>query len=261
MSTLTCHRLDLHVGQKCVVSGLDLEIRSGEFWGLMGANGIGKTTLMKSLAGLIAADAGHVALDGAPLCTLPRRAIARRLGMLQQHTAYVFDASVLQTALTGRHPHLGPWDRESSEDIAKARRAIDRMDLGDLEQRSVTGLSGGEARRLAFAALLVQEPEIMLLDEPSNHLDLRHQVTIMSCIGDQVYGDGRLAVAATHDVNLAATYCSHVLLLFGNGEWQAGPAIEILTQSRLERLYQCPVDTIETPAGRRFHPSFDRPST
>jgi iron complex transport system ATP-binding protein len=261
MSTLSCHQLDLHVGQKCVVSGLDLEIRSGEFWGLMGANGIGKTTLMKCLAGLIAADAGHVALDGAPLRTLPRRAIARRLGMLQQHTAYVFDASVLQTALTGRHPHLGPWDRESSDDIAKARRAIDRMDLGGLEQRSVTGLSGGEARRLAFAALLVQEPEIMLLDEPSNHLDLRHQVTIMSCIGDQVYGDGRLAVAATHDVNLAATYCSHVLLLFGNGEWHAGPAIETLTRSRLERLYQCPVDAIETPAGRRFHPSFDRPST
>ena len=135
------------------------------------------------------------------------------------------------------------------------------MDLGSLEGRSVTGLSGGEARRLAFAALLVQEPEIMLLDEPSNHLDLRHQVSIMSCIGDQVYGDGRLAIAATHDVNLAATYCSHVLMLFGDGEWQAGAAIEMLTRSQLKRLYQCPVDSVDTPAGRRFHPSFDRPSS
>jgi len=260
MTSLSCHGLDLSVGRKRIVSGLDLEVTSGQFWGLMGANGIGKTTLMRCLAGLIAADAGHVALDASPIRSIPRRVVARRLGMLQQHTAYVFDASVLQTALTGRHPHLGPWGRESREDIAKARRAIDSMDLGSLENRSVTGLSGGEARRLAFAALMVQEPEIMLLDEPSNHLDLRHQVSIMRSIGNQVYGHGRLAIAATHDVNLAATYCSHVLMLFGDGEWQAGSAIRMLTEDRLERLYQCPVDTVETLAGRRFHPSFDRPS-
>lgn len=260
MTTLSCHGVDIGIGEIRVVDDLDILIEPGQFWGLMGANGIGKTTLMRCLAGLLPTLSGQIALDGCPIRDMPRREVARRLGMLQQHTVYVFDASVLETALTGRHPHLGRWRRETGTDIDKARRAIGRMGLGGLEQRSVTGLSGGEARRLAFAALMVQEPEIMLLDEPSNHLDLKHQVSIMSRIGDEVYGNGRLAVAAMHDVNLAATFCSHVLMLFGQGQWEAGSALEMLTVERLERMYQCPVDSVDTPAGRRFHPAFDRAS-
>jgi iron complex transport system ATP-binding protein len=260
MTRLSCHGLDLEIGGKQVVRGLEWEILPGQFWGLMGANGIGKTTLMKCLAGLLTPATGHVALDGRPILEMSRRSVARRMGMLQQHTDYVFDASVLQIALTGRHPHLGSWQRETPGDLEKALRAIESVDLGGMEGRSVTRLSGGEARRLAFAALLVQEPEIMLLDEPSNHLDLRYQVGIMRRIGDAVYGDARLAVAAMHDVNLAACYCSHVLMLLGEGQWRAGPAIDMLTGDTLERLYGCPVETVETAAGRRFHPSFDNPS-
>lgn len=257
MTSLSCNKIDLGIGGKQVVRQLDMQVLPGQFWGLMGANGIGKTTLMKCLAGLTGPDSGFVALDGEPILDMPRRSVARRMGMLQQQTVYVFDASVLQTALTGRHPHLGAWEREEAGDIEKARRAIRAVGLGGLENRSVTGLSGGEARRLAFAALLVQEPEVMLLDEPSNHLDLRHQVSIMSRIGNEVYGNGNQAVAAMHDVNLSACYCSHILMLFGDGEWNAGPAFDLLTGDNLERLYQCPVDTVETPAGKRFHPAFD----
>lgn len=260
MTALSCHHVDVEIAGTRVVEDLDLVIEAGQFWGLMGANGIGKTTLMRCLAGLRPPERGQVALDGQPLHTVPRRIVARRLGMLQQHTAYVFDASVLEMALTGRHPHLGRWQRETAADVDLARQAIASMGLDQLEQRSVTGLSGGEARRLAFAALMVQAPEIMLLDEPSNHLDLRHQVSIMSRIGDEVYGNRRLAVAAMHDVNLAATFCSHVLMLFGDGRWEAGGALDMLTVERLERMYQCPVESVETPAGRRFHPAFDKPS-
>ena len=260
MTMLSCRGLEVDIAGHLIVRALELEVRSGEFWGLMGANGIGKTTLMRCLAGLSPGKHGHVCIDDRPVRELPRREVAQRLGMLQQHTAYVFDASVLQTALTGRHPHLGPWQRESGLDVGKARDAIASVGLDRLENRSVTDLSGGEARRLAFAALLVQEPEIMLLDEPSNHLDLRHQVSIMSRIGDEVYGNDRLAVAAMHDVNLAATYCSHVLMLFGQGEWEAGTALDMLSVERLQRMYRCPVESVDTPAGRRFHPAFDRTS-
>lgn len=257
MSQLFCTELDLSIGGKQVVRDLDLELAPGQFWGLMGANGIGKTTLMKCLAGLVAPDRGAVSLNGRPLLSVTRKEVARTIGMLQQHTVYVFDASVLQTALTGRHPHLGQWQRESVEDVQRARDEVARVGLDGMEARSVTSLSGGEARRLAFASLLVQDPAIMLLDEPSNHLDLKHQVLIMSTIGDAVYSGQRTAVAATHDVNLAACYCSHVLMLFGDGEWSAGPAPDMFNRARLERLYQCPVEMVETPAGRRFHPSFD----
>lgn len=260
MSLLRCEGLSLSIGAIQVVERLDLEMHPGEFWGLLGANGIGKTTLLRCMAALDEPEAGRVFLQNEPMSSLPRMRIARRVGMLQQHTVYVFDSSVIEAALTGRHPHLGPWSRESREDIEIAEQALGLVGMTGLGERSVTRLSGGEARRLAFATLLVQDPEILLLDEPTNHLDFQHQVRVMRTIGDRVYGSGRLAFTALHDVNLAATYCSHVLMLFGNGEWRAGPAAELLTTEHLERLYQCPVRAVETPDGWRFHPSFTRGS-
>jgi iron complex transport system ATP-binding protein len=255
---LRCEALDAVIGAVTVAQGLEQDFSPGEFWGVLGANGAGKTTLLRHLAGLLEPRAGRVLLHGRALADWPRKALARSLGMMQQHGGYVFDASVLQVALTGRHPYLGPFRRETAEDLELARQAIARVDLDALAERSVTQLSGGEARRLAFATLLVQDPDALLLDEPTNHLDFRHQVRVMRTIGNLVYGRQRLALTALHDVNLAATYCSHVLMLFGGGEWRAGPAPELLTVENLERLYQCPVSAIETPDGRRFHPAFSR---
>lgn len=254
--TLSCSELSVNIANRKIVEALDLTFRPGEYWGVLGANGAGKTTLLRHLAGLSISPKGAVRLQNKCLGEWPRRALARQLGMLQQHTAYVFDASVLEVALTGRHPFLGAFSKESDEDYRRARAATAQVDLGELEQRRVTSLSGGEARRLAFAALLVQDPKVLLLDEPTNHLDFRHQVSIMRTVGDLVYREGRSAVAALHDVNLAATYCSHVLLLFGDGQWEAGTASELLTSERLEKLYQCPVTSLDTQEGRRFHPSF-----
>jgi len=174
--------------------------------------------------------------------------------MLQQHTAYVFDSNVMQIALTGRHPHLGHWQREGPEDMDKALAALTAVGLGGFTDRSVTGLSGGEARRLAFAALLVQEPDIMLLDEPTNHLDLRHQIQIMGMIRNRTVGDGAAAIAALHDVNLAARYCSHVVMLFGQGQWCAGPTSQMLSESSLQRLYGCEVEKLNGSQGPRFYP-------
>jgi len=259
--TLGCDALSVRIGDKWIVRDLTAHFDAGAYWGILGANGSGKTTLLRHFAGLADESRGTVRVGARPIAAWPRRALARHLGMLQQHTAYVFDASVLEVALTGRHPYLGAFRREGPEDRESARKAIAKVDLERLAGRRVTSLSGGEARRLAFAALLVQDPDILLLDEPTNHLDFRHQVRLMRTVGDLVYRDGRSAVAALHDVNLAATYCSHVLLLFGDGKWEAGKATELLTTDRLERLYQCPVSSVETPEGRRFHPSFSVEAT
>ena len=255
MTTLNCQSLDVTIAGTSVCRQLDLELAPGQFWGLLGPNGIGKTTLLKCMAGLTTADAGTVLLEGQLIENLPRRVIARLLGMLQQHTVYVFDASVLETALTGRHPHLGYWEREGANDKQKALEAIIAVDLEGFESRSVTGLSGGEARRLAFASLMVQEPAILLLDEPTNHLDMKHQIRIMDRVETQVSEQQRSDLTALHDVNLAARYCSHILMLFGDGEWQAGPAADLLNRETLEKLYQCPVDSVQTPGGQRFLPA------
>jgi iron complex transport system ATP-binding protein len=254
MSELRCRSLDVRIAGIRVVNKLDLAIRPGEFWGLLGPNGIGKTTLLKCLAGLLEPATGEILLESRPILELPRKVLARHVGMLQQHTVYVFDASVLQTALTGRHPYLGYWEREGPDDLALANEALRSVDLEGFAGRSVTGLSGGEARRLAFASLLVQDPDIMLLDEPTNHLDLRHQVHIMGMIRSRSRGGGRSAFAALHDINLAARYCSHVIMLFGDGDWCAGPAGDMLSETSLERLYHCPVERLDSPNGPRFHP-------
>jgi len=255
ITSLECQSLHVSIADTVICRNLDIKVSPGQFWGLLGPNGIGKTTLLKCMAGLKPPDAGTVTLGSQPIESLPRRAIARLVGMLQQHTVYVFDASVLETAMTGRHPHLAYWEREGAQDKQKALDAIRAVDLEGFESRSVTGLSGGEARRLAFAALIVQEPTIFLLDEPTNHLDINHQIRIMNRVELQVQKQARCAMIALHDVNLAARYCSHILLLFGDGEWQAGPVTELLTPENLERLYQCPVETVETSAGRRFLPA------
>ncbi len=255
MTELACRNLDVRIAGIRVVDELNLAIRPGEFWGLLGPNGIGKTTLLRCLAGLDEAAAGQVLLESRHIDGLPRKLLARHIGMLQQHTVYVFDSSVLQTALTGRHPHLGYWERERPEDVKMASDALKTVDLEGFAERSVTGLSGGEARRLAFAALLVQEPDVMLLDEPTNHLDLRHQVQIMGMIRDHTLQNSRTAIAALHDINLAARYCSHVVMLFGDGNWCAGRTAEMLNEASLEQLYRCPVERLESNNGPRFHPT------
>jgi len=254
MTSLVCQSLDVSIGGKDICHQLDLKLSPGQFWGLLGPNGIGKTTLLKCMAGLSVPDTGKVLLENQSIDKLPRRAVARLLGMLQQHTVYIFDASVLETAMTGRHPHLGYWEREGSQDKQKALDAIRAVDLEGFESRSVTGLSGGEARRLAFASLVVQEPAILLLDEPTNHLDMKHQIRIMNLVEMQTTQEQRSAMIALHDVNLAARYCSHILMLFGDGDWQAGSVDELLSLENLERLYQCPVESVQTSAGKRFLP-------
>ena len=255
MSMLSCKELCVRIAAVDVVEQFDFDLRPGEFWGLLGPNGIGKTTLLKCLAGLDPPLSGQVLLQSRDIRELPRKLLARHIGMLQQHTVYVFDSSVLQTALTGRHPHLAYWQREGAADVSKAEEALDAVDLEGFSKRSVTGLSGGEARRLAFATLLVQEPDILLLDEPTNHLDLRHQIRIMGMIRDSTCSGERSAIAALHDINLATRYCSHVVMLFGNGEWCAGRTADMLSESSLEKLYGCPVERLEGSSGPRFYPA------
>ena len=254
-NTLSCAELSVRIAGVNVVGNLDLAIRPGEFWAMLGPNGIGKKTLLKCLAGLHEPAAGEVLLESRNISGLPRKLLARHIGMLQQHTAYVFDSSVLQTVLTGRHPHLGYWEREGSADIEKARHALAAVDLAGFESRSVTELSGGEARRLAFATLLVQEPDVMLLDEPTNHLDPRPQLKIMWMVREHVQRADGSALAALHDINLAARYCSHVVMLLGNGEWCAGETGAMLDETSLERLYGCPVERLEGSQGPRFNPA------
>lgn len=252
---LATRGLSVEIGGKIVCDGLTVDFGPGQCWAVLGRNGAGKTTLLHTLAGLRPGRAGEVLLDGQPLTALSRRQIARRLGLLPQTHHDPFPARVLETALAGRHPHLAAWQWEGPHDVALARNALARVDLAGLDTRMVDSLSGGERRRLGLATLLTQDPAVFLLDEPVNHLDLHHQVTLLAMLSEAVREEGRTVIMAAHDLNLVSRYCDHVLMLFGDGQTLHGPISQVMTQAQLGRLYGHPIACIETAVGSLYFPT------
>jgi len=233
---LATHRLAVTIAGKSVCRDLDICVRRGECWAVLGRNGAGKTTLLHTLAGLRAPVAGGIDFGGRPLGEWGGRDLARVRALLPQDDYDAFPASVLETALIGRHPHLSRWEWESTRDLSIARAALAAVDVAEAEARDVRSLSGGERRRVALAALLAQEPELFLLDEPASHLDLAHQISLLDRLTEIVREQGKALMMVLHDVNLAARYCDHALLL-DRGSALAGTATELLTSERLTALY------------------------
>lgn len=249
MALLETASLNLSIAGHAICQNLNLRLEPGQCWGLLGRNGAGKTTLLHTLAGLRRPDAGHVRLDGRDLSTLSRRTVARSVGLLLQDSSDPFPATVLETALLGRHPHRSPWQGESILDRAMARDALTAVDLDGFEDRLVQTLSGGERRRLAMASLITQAPRLWLLDEPTNHLDLHHQISLLDTVTRHASTSGGAVVMILHDINLAVRYCEHLLLLFGDGRHHSGTSAEVLDEKRLESLYGHPLMRIAGPRG------------
>jgi iron complex transport system ATP-binding protein len=254
MAMLHCSGLECRIGERLLCRDLELEVNAGECWAILGGNGSGKTTLLHTLAGLRPPVAGQLQLDDTPLHTLSRLTIARRLGLLLQESHDAFPATVWETVLTGRHPHLGRWQAESQQDQQLARTALAQMDLSELEERQVQSLSGGERRRLAIATLLTQNPALLLLDEPLNHLDLRHQQVLLQQLRALCDETKKAVMMVLHDPNQALRYCDKVLLLAGDGHWQAGECKALLTTANLSRLYGYPLEMVEMGERRLFLP-------
>jgi iron complex transport system ATP-binding protein len=251
---LHARHLTLTIAERTLCAGLDAELKAGENWVILGANGSGKTTLLHALAGLRAPDAGHIRLEGSEVGGLPPRTRARRIGVLFQEAESEFPATVLETVLTGRYPHLDRWQWEGAQDYRAAEAALEAVGLTGLARRPLATLSGGERRRVEIAALLAQDAPICLLDEPTNHLDLRHQVQVLELLAGRARRPGHLNVFVLHDVNLAARFGTHAILLFDNGECRHGPLADMLNRSHLERLYHCRLREIRDNGNTWFLP-------
>lgn len=232
---------------------LSLSVEPGQVWGVLGPNGAGKTTLLHTLAGLRVPRSGQVRVDSRPLTALGRRQVARTLGLVFQDSQDGFPATVRETALIGRHPWLSAWQMEGGEDLRLAEAALERLDVAHLAERLVSTLSGGERQRLAIATVLTQAPQIWLADEPTNHLDLHHQTAVMALLAEQA-AEGRAVMMCLHDLNLAARWCDHLLLLYPDGEACWGPRDAMLIPSALERLYGQRLATAEIDGAPVFVP-------
>ena len=216
---------------------VSLVVPKGSVTALLGPNGGGKTTLVSLLAGVLKPQRGQVLLEGIDLSRLTRREIARRIAVVPQETHPAFDYSVMEMALMGRHPHLGPLAIEGPADVAIAREALDATGTAALADRSYMTLSGGEKQRVIIASALAQSPDLLLLDEPTASLDLGYQLESASLLARLNRERGVTMVLATHDLNLAAALCTHVVMIRQGCVLAQGPIGDVLTAEGVRSLY------------------------
>ena len=253
MSLMKLAQASITIGTRVICSNLDIEIEAGQRWALLGPNGSGKTTLLHCMAGLRALDSGSISLRGTPAAAIDRREFARACGVLFQEDSGSLPASVLETALLGRYPHGSPFKMEDSEELVVTRRWLAEFGLLELADRSVASLSGGEKQRLLLSTLFVQGPSLYLLDEPNNHLDLEFQVKLKRVLMDECSSRGCSAIMATHDINLAAAICDHVILMGQDGNPIVGTSNEVLNEGNLGSAFNCRIASLSDGTTRLFH--------
>ena len=238
-------------GASPVLSGVSLRVAPGELWAVLGPNGSGKSTLLRTVLGLLPPLAGTVSLLGTELDGWRRPTLARRVAWVPQ----TFDAdggfTGLELVLMGRTPHQGGWGLPGPRDLAVARSALAELGIAHLAARVVSRLSGGERRLLLVARALAQEPELLLLDEPTAFLDLQHQAAVLERMRARSR-DGLACIAVLHDPNLAAAFADQVLLLRDGRVLGQGPSSELLDADRLGRLYGVGLAEARTEDGHRL---------
>jgi iron complex transport system ATP-binding protein len=245
---LSLRGVHVRLGSHAVLAGADLDVAAGEMVGLVGRNGAGKSTLLRVACGLLAPDAGSVLLDGRPLGGLERRERARTVALVPQETHFPFPFSVSEIVLMGRTPHLGWLGFERRTDLAAAQRAMTQLGIDELAARSVLSLSGGERQLAVVARALAQEPNLLLLDEPTAFLDLRHRLQVLGRVRTLAAAGGS-ALVVSHDLTGAARACDRLALLAGGRVLAAGPPAEVLTPTLLREAFGIEADVLETPDG------------
>jgi len=226
-------------------------VRAGELWAVLGPNGTGKSTLLRGVLGLLPWTRGAVRLLGRERPAWDARELARRVAWVPQGFEPAEGFSGLELVLMGRSPHLGLWGLSSERDVALARAALEELGVAHLADRSGEAMSGGERRMVLLARGLVQEPSLLLLDEPTAFLDVAHQVGALNRVRARVEA-GLGAVAVLHDVNLAAAFATHALLLRDGQVLAHGPVDTVLERERLEALYGLPLEMAQAPSGARL---------
>jgi len=225
---------------------VSLTVERGALTGLLGPNGCGKTTLLKLMAGVLHPQHGTIAFDGCALADIPRRELARHIAVVPQETHPAFDYRVLEMVLMGRHPHLGTFALEGPADLAIAHDALGATGTAHLAARSYMSLSGGEKQRVIIASALAQQPDVLLLDEPTASLDLAYQLEVAALLARLNRERGVTIVVATHDLNLAASICGTLVLVRGGRMLAQGTTDGVLTSDAIRQLYDVDADV-------RFH--------
>ena len=234
-------------GEVRVFEGVDVGVRRGEFVGIIGPNGSGKTTFLKLVSGVLRPGRGSIKLGGVDLRHMSHKEVARKVAVVPQESHVGFEFTVFEVVLMGRTPHLGFLSFESEEDVEAARRAMALTGTEDFAERFLDELSGGERQRVIIARALAQEPEVLLLDEPTAFLDIRYQVGTYDLVRRLNRETGVTVLLVSHDVNMAGMYCERLLLFGDGGIYRDGSSAEVLTPENIEAVYQQEVVLAEDP--------------
>ncbi|WP_144521998.1 heme ABC transporter ATP-binding protein [Bacillus pumilus] len=235
-------------GEKEVIRGISLEVKQGEFLGILGPNGSGKSTLLKMISGLLEPDSGEVRLSGQLVQSYRPKALAQKMAVLPQKTDQAFSFTVEETVQFGRYPYQKGWLQSvTQEDVQVVSKVMEQTGVTQFKNQSIHELSGGEQQRVYLAQALVQQPEYLLLDEPTSFLDLAYQKDLLDLIKEETTSSRLTVIGVFHDVNIASLYCDRLLLLDEGKIDMLGLPHHVLTTERINRVYKTNVTPLQHP--------------
>lgn len=245
MNILTAENISFGYDDRILFQHINFSIQPQEFLGVLGPNGSGKTTLLKLISGVLRPRQGSIFLKGKNLKTFSRREMAKVIAVLPQETVLDFPFTALEVVLMGRHPYLGNFGWETKHDFKVAYQAMEDTDCRQFSDQDIRELSGGERERVFLARALAQEPEILLLDEPTTHLDLKHQSETFRLL-NKLHTEKKLTLLVVlHDLNFAMRACQRIILLGDRTIVQDGVPEEVLTETNIHQVYGITVDRKE----------------
>ncbi|EOL49896.1 ABC transporter ATP-binding protein [Enterococcus caccae] len=240
--------LEIMIGQESIVKSISFQTQKKQFVGIIGANGCGKSTMLKGIYKGIKPQSGSVFLDELDLLAVSEKKVAQKLGVVNQFNELNFDLSVFQMVLLGRTPHKKLLESDTQEDIEIVRDALTKTNLTSYSDRSFLSLSGGEKQRVILARTIAQQPSYMILDEPTNHLDIRYQLEILSCVKNLGIG----VLAALHDLELAAHYCDYIYAMKAGKIIAEGKPADLFTAELIEEIYGVKCTIYQNPVTHRL---------
>ena len=241
MPALECKEIRFRYHRDWILEGLSFSAAHGEFFGIIGPNGSGKTTLLKIMDGILRPEEGLIRIGETDMREMKRKDFAKIVAMVPQDSPIIFPFTVHEVVLMGRAPHLGRLMFERERDLAVSKRAMELTDTLSLADRNMNELSGGERQRVLIARALAQEPGIILLDESTAYLDIKHQVAFFDLMRDLNRKQGLTVIAVTHDINLAALFCDRILLMKGGCIHSIGKPYDVITESNIKDVYETDV--------------------
>lgn len=230
-----------------VLDNVSINIRFGTFTGILGPNGAGKTTLLKQILNLLQVEKKSILIRGTDIKSYSRKELAKIEAYVPQSVKIDFNFTVEQVVMMGRTPFLGRFDRESKKDIQTAEWAMKETGVLELKDKLITHLSGGELQRVVIARALTQEPVILALDEPTSHLDIHHQINILSILRTLAKREGLTIIAVLHDVNHALEYCDNLFLMDQGKIVKSGSPVNVITPEIMKDVYNLNVKITENP--------------